>query len=66
MVVIDNEAIDDNLEIDGAFEDAALQTSIGEDCEEAFDGIKPTGRGWGEVESPARMSAKPFDHLECR
>ena len=51
------------LEIDDAFEDAALEAPLGEDGEETLDGVEPTGRGGREMEAPARMTPQPFDHL---
>jgi hypothetical protein len=46
LVVVGDEAIDGGLEIDDAFEDAALEAPLGEDGEETLDGVEPTGRGW--------------------
>ena len=57
LVVVGDEAIDGGLEIDDAFEDAALETPLGEDGEETLDGVEPTGRGGREMEAPARMDA---------
>ena len=44
-------------------EDAALQSSLGELCEESLDGVEPGCRSWGEVEGPARMPCQPLAHL---
>jgi len=44
LVVIEDEAIDGDLEIDDALEDAALQAPLGEDGEETLDGVEPAGR----------------------
>ena len=63
LVVVGDEAIDGGLEIDDAFEDAALEAPLGEDGEETLDGVEPTGRGGREMEAPARMTPQPFDHL---
>ena len=63
LVVVGDEAVDGGLKIDDALEDAALEAALGEDGEDALDGVEPTGRGWCEVERPARVSAQPFDHL---
>ena len=52
LVVVGDEAIDGGLEIDDAFEDAALEAPLGEDGEETLDGVEPTGRGGREMESP--------------
>jgi hypothetical protein len=58
LVVVGDEAIDGSgLEIDDAFEDAALEAPRGE------DGVEPTGRDGREMEAPARMTPQPFDHL---
>src|SRR5439155_3232432 len=63
LVVVGDEAIDGGLEIDDAFEDAALEAPLGEDGEETLDGVEPTGRGGREMGAPARMTPQPFDHL---
>ena len=63
LVVVGDEAIDGGLEIDDAFEDAALEAPLGEDGEETLDGVEPTGRGGREMEASARMTPQPFDHL---
>src|SRR6202171_2189380 len=63
LVVVGDEAIDGGLEIDDAFEEAALEAPLGEDGEETLDGVEPTGRGGREMEAPARMTPQPFDHL---
>ena len=63
LVVVGDEAIDGGLEVDDAFEDAALEAPLGEDGEETLDGVEPTGRGGREMEAPARMTPQPFDHL---
>jgi len=62
-VVVGDEAIDGALEIDDAFEDTAPEAAPGEVGEEALDGVEATGRGWREMECPARMTAQPFDPL---
>jgi hypothetical protein len=61
--VLGDEAVDGGLEINDTPEDAALEAALGENGEEALDGVEPTGRGGGEVEGPARMTPQPFDHL---
>ncbi len=43
-------------------EDAALETPLGQDGEEALDGVEPGGRGRGEVERPAGMAREPPPH----
>jgi len=42
---------------------SVVQTTPGEDGEEALDGVEPAGGGGREVERLAGMSAQPFDHL---
>ena len=44
-VVLDDEAIDGGLQVDNRYEDAALQPSLSELCEEAFDRIEPRTGG---------------------
>jgi hypothetical protein len=56
---LSKEAIDSDLEIDEGAEDAALEAAPCELGEEAFHGVEPGRRGWGEVERPAGMSRKP-------
>jgi hypothetical protein len=63
LVVVGDDAIDGGLEIDDAFEDAALETAPGENGEEALDSVERTGRGRREMEGPARMPPQPFDLL---
>ncbi len=58
-VGLSKEAIDSDLEIDEGAEDAALEAAPCELGEEAFHGVEPGRRGWGEVERPAGMSRKP-------
>ena len=46
LVVVGDEAIDGGLEIDDAFEDAALEAPLGEDGEETLDGgVRPRWKG---------------------
>src|SRR5258707_14157132 len=76
LVEVGDEAIDGGLEIDDAFEDAALEAPLGEDGEETLDGVEPTGRGGREMEAPARMTPSHsmsgvvvedgVDRLACR
>ena len=63
LIMVGDEAVDGGLQVDDAFEDAALETTLGEDGEEALDGVEPAGRGRREVERPAGVTAQPFDHL---
>jgi hypothetical protein len=39
--VFDDEVIDGGLQIDDRYEDATLQSPLGELCEEAFSGVEP-------------------------
>jgi hypothetical protein len=48
LVVIGDETVDGGLKVDDALEDAALEAALGEDGEEAFDGVEPTGRSDSE------------------
>src|SRR5271165_1038056 len=61
-VVIVEEAVDRGLEVGDGSEDAALETALGQDGEEALDGVEPGGRGRGEVERPARVAREPSPH----
>src|SRR6202521_6417814 len=61
-VVIVEEAVDGGLEVCDGSEHAALETPLGQDGEEALDGVEPGGRGRGEVERPAGMARKPPSH----
>src|SRR5271166_448871 len=56
-------AVNGGLEIDDALEDASLEAPLGEDSEEALDGIEPGCRCRREVEDEARMAPQPFDDL---
>jgi hypothetical protein len=40
-IVILEEAVDGGLEVGDGSEDAALETALGQDCEEALDGVQP-------------------------
>jgi hypothetical protein len=53
LVIFGDEAVDGGLKIDNALEDAAFEAALGEDGEEALDGVEPAGRGRREVERPA-------------
>jgi hypothetical protein len=59
LVVIDNEAVDGGLKIDDALEDTALKAMLGQDGEEAFDSIEPTGRGRPVLETFAITAFRP-------
>jgi hypothetical protein len=50
--MIDDEAVDGFLQIDDALENPALEAALGEDGEEALDGIEPAGRSGREMERP--------------
>ena len=58
-VVIVEEAVDGGLEVGDGSEDAALEAALGQDGEEALDGVEPGGRGRREVERPARVARQP-------
>src|ERR1700722_19551752 len=62
-VGLGEEAIDSGLEFVDGSEHAAHQAPAREFGKEAFDGVEPGCRGWGEVEGPARMPGKPGAHL---
>jgi hypothetical protein len=62
-VVVGEEAVDGGLEIDDALEDPSFEPPLGEDGEEALDGVQPTGGGGREVEGPPGMAAEPRDDL---
>ena len=55
-VVVGEEAIDGFLEVGDRSEDAALEAALGQDGEEALDGVEPGSRGRREVEGPARVT----------
>jgi hypothetical protein len=61
-VVVVKEAIDRGLQVCDRPEDAALETPLGQDGEEALDGVEPRGGCRGEVEGPAGMTRKPSPH----
>src|SRR5260370_19718679 len=52
-------SVDGGMEINDALEDAALEPLPGQFGEEAFDGVEPGGRGWGEVEMEALVPFEP-------
>ena len=58
-VVGDEEAVDGCLKVGERSEDAAFETTPGEDGKEAFDGIEPRGRGGREVEGEACVAIEP-------
>ena len=62
-IVFDDEAIDGGLQVDDRDEDAALQSPLGEFCEEAFDGVEPRARCWREVECEALVPIEPSSHI---
>src|SRR3979411_2131472 len=59
----DDEAIDGGLQVDDRDEDTALQSPLGEFCEEAFDGVEPRTRRWREMECEALVSIEPSTHM---
>ena len=63
IVVLGDVAVDGGLEVDDRMEAAAPEPATAKGREERLDGIQPRARGWGEVEGPAGMAGKPFEHL---
>src|SRR5271154_3736404 len=63
LVVVGEIAIYRGLEVDNALEDAALESPLGQDGEEALDSIEPGSRCRREVEDEARMTSQPLDDL---
>src|SRR3954470_8575677 len=63
LIVVLDEAVDGGLKGDQGVEHAALETSLGELGEEAFDGVQPRARGRGEVEGPAWVAVQPVMDL---
>jgi hypothetical protein len=51
--------VDRGLELNDAFEDAALEPLAGQLGEEPLDSIEPGGRGRREVEVEPRMPSQP-------
>jgi hypothetical protein len=62
-VVLGEVAVDGGLKVDDGVEDAALEASLRQLGEEAFDRIEPRARGWREVESEALMAVELGMHL---
>src|ERR1700690_4077137 len=62
-IVIVEKSVDRSLKIDDRFEDALLQPSLGQGCEEPLDGIEPGARGWREMEDEPLVSSEPLDNL---
>jgi hypothetical protein len=60
--VIVEEAVDSGLEVGDGPEDAAFEAALGQNGEEALDGVEPRSRFWREVEGPARMAGEPVAH----
>ena len=56
-------AVDGGLEVDDGAEDATLQGSFGEGCEEGLDCIQPGAGCRSEVEGPARVPGEPSQDL---
>jgi hypothetical protein len=61
LIMFGEVSVDGGLEVDDAVEDAALEPTLGENGEKAFDGIEPRSGCRGEVEGEARMPPQPFD-----
>ena len=64
-VVLVEEAVDGGLKVGDGAEDAALQAPLGQDGEEALDGVEPGARGRREVEGPALMAREPGRTVGC-
>jgi hypothetical protein len=62
MVLVE-ESVDGGLQIDDAPEDTALEPPLGQDGEEARDGIEPRRRRRREVEVKAQLPRRPGAHL---
>src|SRR5450631_2830124 len=56
-------SIDGGLEVDNAAEYAALEATLREDGEKAFDGVEAGGGCRREVEDKTPMTCQPFDDL---
>jgi len=61
-VVVFEEAVDGGLKVGDGSEDATLEAALGQDGEEALDGIEPGSRSRREVEGPAGMAREPSPH----
>jgi len=53
-VAVVEEAVDGDLEVGDGSEDAAWETALGQDGEEALDGVEQGGRSQREVEGLER------------
>jgi hypothetical protein len=49
------------LEVCDGVEHVASDAPSGDDGQEIFDGVDPRGRGWPEMEDPARMIGQPLE-----
>jgi len=61
-IVLGEIGIDSALQVDNRAEDAATGALAGHFGKEALNRIQPAGRGWSEVEGPARMTRQPSQH----
>src|ERR1700737_3779705 len=62
-IVVGEIGIDGGLQLDDRAEDTAADALPRHLGEEVLDRVEPGGRGWGEMESPARMARQPSQHL---
>ena len=58
-VIVIEEAVDDGLKVSDGSEEAALEAALGQNGEEALDGVEPRRGSRGEVERPVRMARRP-------
>ena len=61
-VVVVEEAVDGGLKVCDGSEDATLEAPLGQDGEEALDGVEPGSRSRREVKGPAGMAREPSPH----
>ena len=58
--MLGDEAVDGGLEVDDGVEDAVLEASARQLCEELFHRVQPGAGCGGEVEGPAGVKSYPF------
>jgi len=62
LVVVGDEAVNGGLEVDSR-EDAALEATVAEPCEELFYGVEPGTGGRHELEGEAGIAGEPGAHF---
>jgi hypothetical protein len=62
-IVLGEIGIDGGLQVGDRVEDAAADALPGHLGKEVLDGVEPGGRGWREMEGPARMARQPGQHF---